>query len=128
VACAFEPGDHGTTFGGSNLAVAAALATLTTLAEEGTMDRINAVGEHLRSRLGQIPGIEDVRGYGLMIGCDVPDANANEIVGDAIANGFLLNATGPHTLRFLPPLICTNADVDALMDKLPALVEGAVQA
>lgn len=122
VACAFEPGDHGTTFGGSNLAVAAALATLTTLAEEGTMDRINAVGEHLRSRLGQIPGIEDVRGYGLMIGCDVPDANANEIVGDAIANGFLLNATGPHTLRFLPPLICTREHADAVADYLATVI------
>lgn len=122
VACAFEPGDHGTTFGGSNLAVAAALATLTTLAEEGTMDRINAVGEYLRSRLGQIPGIEDVRGYGLMIGCDVPDANANEIVGDAIANGFLLNATGPHTLRFLPPLICTREHADAVADYLATVI------
>lgn len=86
------------------------------------MDRINAVGEHLRSRLGQIPGIEDVRGYGLMIGCDVPDANANEIVGDAIANGFLLNATGPHTLRFLPPLICTREHADAVADYLATVI------
>lgn len=122
VACAFEAGDHGTTFGGSNLAVAAALATLTTLAEEGTLERINVVGEHLRARLSQIPGVEDVRGYGLMIGCDVPNANANEIVTNAIAEGFLLNATGPHTLRFLPPLICTEAEADAVADYLATVI------
>lgn len=122
IACAFEPGDHGTTFGGSNLAVAAAYATLSTLAEEGTLDRINAVGAYMREKLAQIEGVKNVRGYGLMIGCDVPEANAQAIVMDAIADGFLLNATGPNTLRFLPPLICTEAEVDAVVDYLAKVI------
>lgn len=118
IACAFEAGDHGTTFGGSNLAIAAAHATLTVLGQPGTLDRINRVGSYLRDRLEAIPSIRNVRGFGLMIGCDVPDADANKIVYDAIPNGFLLNATGPHTLRFLPPLICTESEAAVLADYL----------
>lgn len=122
VACAFEAGDHGTTFGGSNLAVAAAYATLSTLDESGTLERIDAVGAYLRDRLRAIPGVENVRGYGLMVGCDVPQADANKVVLDALAGGFLLNATGPHTLRFLPPLTCTEAEASALADYLEGVL------
>ena len=122
VACAFEAGDHGTTFGGSNLAVAAAYATLSTLGEPGTLERIDAVGAYLRDRLRAIPGVENVRGFGLMVGCDVPQADANKVVLDALADGFLLNATGPHTLRFLPPLICTEAEASALADYLEGVL------
>ena len=122
VACAFEAGDHGTTFGGSNLAVAAAYATLSTLGEPGTLERIDAVGTYLRDRLRAIPGVENVRGFGLMVGCDVPQADANKVVLDALADGFLLNATGPHTLRFLPPLICTEAEASALADYLEGVL------
>lgn len=123
VACAFEAGDHGTTFGGSNLAVAAAYATLSTLGEPGTLERIDAVGAYLRDRLRAIPGVENVRGFGLMVGCDVPQADANKVVLDALADGFLLNATGPHTLRFLPPLICTEAEASALADYLEGVLD-----
>ena len=122
VACAFEAGDHGTTFGGSNLAVAAAYATLSTLGEPGTLERIDAVGTYLRDRLRAIPGVENVRGFGLMVGCDVPQADANKVVLDALADGLLLNATGPHTLRFLPPLICTEAEASALADYLEGVL------
>ena len=122
VACAFEAGDHGTTFGGSNLAVAAAYATLSTLGEPGTLERIDAVGAYLRDRLRAIPGVENVRGFGLMVGCDVPQADANKVVLDALADGFLLNATGPHTLRFLPPLICTEAEASAFADYLEGVL------
>ena len=79
---------------------------------------INRVGDHLRARLAAIPGVENVRGYGLMVGCDVPDADAPAIVLEALGEGFLLNATGPHTLRFLPPLICTEVEADAVADYL----------
>lgn len=122
IACAFEAGDHGTTFGGSNLAVAAAYATLSALGESGILERIDAVGAYLRDRLRSIPGVENVRGFGLMVGCDVPQADANGIVLDALADGFLLNATGPHTLRFLPPLICTETEASALADYLEGVL------
>ena len=123
VARAFEPGDHGTTFGGSNLAIAAAHAALTELNKPGFAENILATGEYLRARLAEIKGIEDVRGYGLMIGCDIPDVDANALVLNALKDGFLLNATGPHTLRFLPPLICTKAEADAVADYLAKVLQ-----
>ena len=123
VARAFEPGDHGTTFGGSNLAVAAARATLSTLREGDLQRRICEVGEHLRERLAAIPGVENVRGMGLMVGCDVPQTDAPALVLEAIDEGFLLNATGPHTLRFLPPLVCTEQEADAVVDYLAAKIQ-----
>lgn len=118
VARAFQPGDHGSTFGGSNLAVAAAYATLTALTQGGFEKAVDGAGVHLRQRLGAIPAISDVRGYGLMVGCDVPGHDAPGIVAQALSEGFVLNATGPHTLRFLPPLICTTAEVDMIVEYL----------
>lgn len=118
VARAFQPGDHGSTFGGSNLAIAAAYATLAALMQGGFEEAVNAVGTHLRQRLAAIPAITDVRGFGLMVGCDVPHHDAPSVVAQALSEGFVLNATGPHTLRFLPPLICTAADADAVVEYL----------
>ncbi len=118
VARSFEPGDHGTTFGGSNLAIASAYATLSTLMDGDMEAAICETGEYLRSRLAEIPGVENVRGYGLMVGCDVPAVDAPQLVLDAIDEGFLLNATGPHTLRFLPPLVCTKAEASQVADYL----------
>ena len=124
VAAAFEPGDHGTTFGGSNLAVAAATATLSELAKPGVCERICQVGEHLRAGLASLPGTSNVRGYGLMCACDLDHADANQVVLEGLHHGLVLNATGPHTLRFLPPLVCTTDDVDVLVDRLRAILQG----
>ncbi|MCH4184424.1 MAG: aspartate aminotransferase family protein [Eggerthellaceae bacterium] len=123
VAAAFEPGDHGSTFGGSNLAVAAAHATLTTLAQEGILENAQTVGSYLREQLATLDDVVEVRGYGLMDACDLRDGiDAPTVVLKALSCGLLLNATGPHTLRFLPPLICSTNDVDVLMEKLPTIL------
>lgn len=124
IAAAFEPGDHGSTFGGSNLAVAAASATLEALATEGVLANVNTVGAYLRERLAELPFANDVRGLGLMVACDVTgDRSAPDIVSAGLGEGLLLNATGPSTLRFLPPLICSTADIDVLMEKLASIVK-----
>lgn len=126
VAEVFEPGIHGSTFGGSNLAVAAAFATLATLVEEGIPAQVVEVGEYLREQLSQLDAVTEVRGLGLMVACELPtDVDAPKLVTDALGQGLLLNYTGPHTLRFLPPLVCTAQDVDALVEKLPGLIDGA---
>ena len=124
VADLFAPGDHGTTFGGSCLAVAAAQAVLDELDAGGYEQRVAEVGAYLRERLTALPRVHDVRGLGLMVGCDlVEDApSAPEVVSAALERGFVLNATGPRTLRFLPPLICERAHVDALVAALAAIV------
>ncbi len=124
VAQVFRPGDHGTTFGGSCLAVAAAEAVLCELVLGGYAERAREVGAYLAERLAELPHVLEVRGAGLMRGCDVDEAagDAHDIVARALEAGAVINATGAHTLRFLPPLICTKADVDALMDVLAAVV------
>jgi acetylornithine/N-succinyldiaminopimelate aminotransferase len=124
VAAAFEPGDHGSTFGGSNLAVAAARATLKALEDEDVLANVNAVGAYLRDRLAALPFTNDVRGRGLMVACDITgEMSAPDIVSAGLEAGLLLNATGPATLRFLPPLICSAADIDVLVEKLASIVK-----
>ena len=124
VADAFAPGDHGSTFGGSCLAVAAAEVTLRTLAEEGIAARVEDTGAYLRERLATRPGVVEVRGLGLMVAADLaPEAPAApDVVARGLDAGVLLNATGPHTLRFLPPLVCARRHVDSLMEKLVGLL------
>lgn len=126
VAAVFEPGIHGSTFGGSNLAVAAAQVTLETLVEEGVPANVAEVGAYFAQKLEALPETLEVRGMGLMLACELPeDVDAAKLVLDALQVGLLLNYTGPHTLRFLPPLICGTQEVDELIEKLPALIAGA---
>ena len=120
VADVFQPGDHGTTFGGMALAVAAAQATLSELVRGGYAERAARTGEYLAQRLAEIPQVTEVRGAGLMRGCDLVEAvgDAHDVVARMLEAGFVINATGERTLRFLPPLICTAADVDAMVEAL----------
>ncbi|MEX0993361.1 MAG: acetylornithine transaminase [Solirubrobacterales bacterium] len=117
----FEPGDHGSTFGGGPLVCAAALATLDVLDDEQLLSRVRVLGDRLRVGLEAMAAagrLIDVRGRGLIIGADLPDPRAAEVVTDALAQGIVLNATGPATLRFLPPLVIDEADVDRVLDFL----------
>lgn len=123
VAAAFAPGDHGSTFGGSCLAVAAAEATLRELSAGGFAAQVERTGAYLRKRLAELPGVVEVRGLGLMVAAELQDGiDAHQVVADALDAGLLLNATGPHTLRFLPPLVCAADDVDALVGRLVGLL------
>ena len=120
VAATFKPGDHGSTFGGSNLAVATAASVLSELVRGRYDQHAAEVGAYLAERLAAVPHVVEVRGAGLMRGCDVDEScgDAHDIVAKMLDAGFVINATGPHTLRFLPPLICERADVDAMVDAL----------
>lgn len=123
VARAFQPGDHGTTFGGSCLAVAAASATLSTIQEEGLAENATEVGAYLREKLAGIDGVVEVRGLGLMVAAELAEGvSAPDVVTRGLEAGLLLNCTGPSTLRFLPPLVCSKADVDLLAEKMPGLL------
>ena len=133
---AFRPGDHGSTFGGGPLACAAADAVLTELTEgdapegkpgEGYLEHVRGVGEYLAEQLAQLPHVAEVRGSGLIQGAELeaglPDAH--ELVAAALEAGAIINATGPTTLRFLPPLVCARADVDELCSILSDVLEKA---
>ncbi len=118
VAAAFQPGDHGSTFGGSNLAMVAAHATLHALQDEHIVQNVVEVGAYLAERLAQLPHVTEVRGLGLMLGAELDEAIAPDVVAAGLEAGLVLNAPKSTTLRFLPPLICTKEDVDVLIEKL----------
>lgn len=119
-----HPGMHGSTFGGSNLAMAAALATLETLKDPDFSTSIQNVGAYFLERLNTIPQVSSARGLGLMCAADLKDGiNATDVVNTALSNGLVINATGPSTLRFLPPLICSTEDVDICIEKLAEVLE-----
>jgi acetylornithine aminotransferase len=126
VAEAFHPGDHGSTFGGSNLAVAAAHATLSTLMKAPFVPEIEDLGYYFADKLEKLDDVVAVRGMGLMVGADIADdLDANVVVLEGLKKGFLLNATSARTLRFLPPLICTEEEIDAVVEALPELFAAA---
>ena len=123
VAAVFEPGIHGTTFGGSNLAIRAANTVLDTIEAEGIAANVEETGAYLRERLAELPQVIEVRGLGLMTAVDLEEGkDANAIVLAALEAGLVLNAPGPHTLRFLPPLVCTRDDIDYLVTRLAPLL------
>jgi acetylornithine/N-succinyldiaminopimelate aminotransferase len=113
-----QPGDHGATFGGGPLVAAAALATLDVVDDDALLSRVRVVGDRLRVGLEELRvagRVTDVRGRGLMLGADLPTPSAADVVSAGLAAGLVLNATGPSTLRFLPPLVVVEQDVDRLL-------------
>ncbi|MCP3425270.1 acetylornithine transaminase [Rothia sp. AR01] len=122
-------GNHGTTFGGNPLAMAAGLATVRTIREEGLMAHAVEVGEHLRAALAGVEGVGEVRGRGLLIAFDLLDGEASglapALVAAAREGGFIVNATGPGTVRLAPPLILTRAEADEFVAALPGLLTAA---
>lgn len=124
VADTFAPGEHGSTFGGSSLAVSAACAVLCELVLGDYDAHAREVGGYMAERLASVPHVVEVRGRGLMLGCDLDDVagDAHDVVTASLERGIILNATGAHTLRILPPLICEREDVDVLIDVLNAVL------
>ena len=120
-----QPGNHGTTFGGNPVATAAALAVLDTIESDGLMDAAVARGDQLEAILRKQGGVVEVTGAGLMRGAELDGPYATQVVAAGREAGFILNATGPSRLRFVPPLVLTAADLDALDAALPAVLDTA---
>ncbi len=121
VAAAFVPGTHASTFGGNPLAMAAGLATVDTLLNDGILDNCLKIGKYFIEKLEKLkskyPVIKEVRGKGLIVGMELTIEGA-DIVRKCMDNGLLINCTGGKVLRFVPPLIITEADVDRCVDIL----------
>ena len=118
VAKGFQPGDHGTTFGGGPLVCAAANAVLDELYDNNVLDNCVEVGNYFKNELEKLQEkkekIADVRGYGLMIGVEL-DCPGAEYVDLMREKGFLINCTDGNVLRFVPPLIITKEDIDKVI-------------
>lgn len=117
-ATAFVPGTHGSTFGGNPLVCAAAIATVRTILEDGLLNRCEEIGEYLTGELEALgkkyPFVREVRGVGLMIGMSLSIPGA-EIVKKGHERGVLLNVTHDTVLRFVPALVVTRQEVDAMI-------------
>ena len=115
------PGDHGSTFAGSPLAATAALAVLTTIEEDTILENVNRCGAALSSGMENLVSLDIVdhhRGMGLMQALELRTPKARDAVAKGLEFGLILNATGDTTLRFVPPLILTEAQVQECLQKL----------
>ncbi len=120
VAAAFAPGDHGSTFGGQPLALAAARATLSVMEEEDVCGRATRAGGRLRAGLGTLDGVIAVRGEGLLLAASLDAPIAAAVAADSLAGGLLVNAVRPDAVRMAPPLLVSDAEVDEALRRLGA--------
>ncbi len=113
VAAAFAPGDHATTFGGQPLAARAALAVLEVMERERVPERAARAGTRLVESLAKLDGVAEVRGAGLLIAAELaPPIDAKEVAQKCLDRGLVVNAVTPTALRFAPPLLVSDAEID----------------
>jgi len=113
-----ELGDHGSTFAGGPLVASAALASFDVINDPDLLRRVRDLGARLCEGLEGIGAIGEVRGRGLMVGARLEDADAKEVAARALGEGLIVNPIGQDTLRFLPPLVIGEAEVDRALEIL----------
>lgn len=118
----FQPGDHGSTFGGNPLGAAVAIEALNVLAEEGLIENAHKLGEYFQERLAEIPSphIKEVRGKGLLIGVELkPEAGGARRFCEALQQrGILCKETHDNVIRFAPPLVIKREEIDWALDHI----------
>jgi acetylornithine aminotransferase len=107
----FEPGSHGSTFGGSPVACASALASIKYLEDEKVLDRVKNLELTLKLEISKSPMVASVRGSGLLIGVVLKEAIAKKMISDLQQSGILANATSDSVIRLAPPLIISDSQV-----------------
>ena len=127
IADSFKPGDHASTFGGNPLATAAGVAALTTLLEERMLDNCQRMGDYFLAKLEEVkrrfPFVKEVRGKGLILGMEL-SIDGSSIVHDMLKKNILINCTMGKVLRFLPPLIVTQEEIDRVVKALEEVFQG----
>jgi acetylornithine aminotransferase len=122
----FEPGNHGSTFGGNPLASAAALAVLDVLEKDNLAQQASLSGELLKKLFSEAlvdnPGIKEIRGLGLLFAIEL-DRPCGELVMKAAEQGLLINVTADSVIRLLPPLVCSEAELREIAARLIPVIE-----
>ena len=127
VAATFEPGSHGSTFGGGPLITAGALATVETIEKENLVIHAAEMGEYFKQKLVElkkkVPYVIEVRGLGLLLAAELKD-KGSDVVNACLEKGFLINCIQNKILRFVPPLIITKDQIDRLIAVLADMLTG----
>ena len=122
----FQPGNHGTTFGGNPLAMRAGVETIRIMEEDGLLANAAKVGAHLRAALERelagVAGVKEIRGQGLMVGIEL-DRACGVIMNRALDAGLLLSVTADSVVRLVPPLIITEAEADEIVSILVPIIK-----
>ena len=122
----FKPGNHASTFGGNPLACAAAIATLTVIAEEGLLDHATGLGDFMRDRLrnqlADVAGVVQVRGQGLIIGIEL-SVPCGELVKKALEKKLLINVTSDKVIRLLPAFVMQQGEAEQVVDTTCLLIK-----
>lgn len=118
----FKPGDHASTFGGNPLACAAGIAVLNEVTKDGFLESVDKKGKYFREGLETLQKkhkvMKEIRGKGLMVGCELNLEDASEIVLKALEKGLLINSVSYNVLRFVPPLIVREEEIDEALQIL----------
>ena len=125
----FQPGNHGTTFGGNPLAMRAGVETIRIMEEDGLLENAAKVGAHLAAALAQAlapelasKAVKEIRGMGLMLGVDLAKP-CGALVQQCADNGLLISVTADTVIRMVPPLIMTEAEADEVVSILCPLIQ-----
>lgn len=126
----FQPGNHGSTFGGNPLACVAGLTTLDILEQDKLLAHADSLGLFIRqgcaTALQDVAGVKEIRGQGLMIGIEL-DKPCGDLVKQALALGLLINVTADNVIRLLPPLVMTQGEAQQMLDILCPLIKEFLQ-
>lgn len=124
----FEPGDHGSTFGGNPISCAAALAVIETIEGTDLLAQVAQVGQYLSESIMGLghKNIAGVRGLGLLQAIELVGLPSAAVEASARSHGFLLNAVTPDAIRLAPPLIITKLDIDQFVAALPSILQEAI--
>ncbi len=121
----FQPGTHGSTFGGNPLACRAALAVLEIIENDNLLARVNFLSKRLydgfQTEVGGLTGVVDIRHAGLLFGIEL-DRACGALVSEALNNGILINVTADKVIRLLPPFVLNDADADHLVTTISQLI------
>ena len=108
----FQPGDHGSTFGGNPVTTAAGLAAIEFIESKEILSKVEKQGAHLMQELALVPGVKEVRGAGLLLGIELNTLKAADVATALRDSGVLVNAANASTIRIAPALIVTDAQIN----------------
>jgi acetylornithine aminotransferase len=121
----FQPGDHGSTFGGNPVTTAAGLAAIDVIESKKILNKVKQQGDYLIQEIALIPGVKEVRGAGLLIGIELESLKASEIATAMRDAGVLVNAANPATIRIAPALIVTDVQINKFISIFRKVISDA---